>query len=248
MRLLIRSGALLAAVGALVCLSVAQNPGRNAFLETSVRTTDQLVSQVRANKNIRDAYMRHFAMGEQELYVYLRTLRPVRLDDASVYTIYSVPPGGELKAHDERLKKGELVFVNAEGRPVLRARCGNPLVRETIAYLPQPEVVASAPVARPLTVADTEMVPVLPVALAPAPPVVPEEVLVEAQPIAPVTTAAQGFPLPALLALPLLGGSFEGGGGGGDNPPPIPEPATIFGVAMGAGALAARRMRKQSAN
>ena len=66
---------------------------------------------------------------------YVRRATYQRLQDDEVFTVYSVPPGGELKAHTQRLKKGELVFVDMNGKPILRARCRG-LGAHTVAFLP----------------------------------------------------------------------------------------------------------------
>jgi len=112
MRAVLRYGAVIGVVAVLCAISTAQHPGRNSFLVESAHTTDQLVEQVKANPVIRDSYERHFRMTEDQLYSYLRTLHPMSLQHDTVFTVYSVPPGGELKAHTQRLKKGELVFAD----------------------------------------------------------------------------------------------------------------------------------------
>jgi hypothetical protein len=243
MRAVIRFGAVIGVVAAMSVVALAQHPGRNSFLVVSAHTTSELVQQVRENPTIRDSYERHFQMNESQLYTYLRTLHPVRLDDDQVFTIYSVPPGGELKAHTQRLKKGELVFADMNGTPILRARCGNPLVGAPPGVIPQEEV--SGPNAGPklLDVPVAETVPNIPLAMAPAPPIVPEEVAITPVPVPPVTTvASQSIPIWPLLALPIIGGSTHGGGTPGG--PPVPEPTTMVALAAGASALLARRRKK----
>ena len=240
MRAVIRFGAVIGVVAVLSAVSLAQHPGRNSFLVTSAHTTSELVREVQENSTIRDSYERHFQMSEAQLYTYLRTLHPVRLDEDQVFTIYSVPPGGELKAHTQRLKKGELVFADMNGKPILRARCGNPLVGAPPGVVP--EAVASGPNAevKPLETPVSEVTPNVPLAMMPAPPVVPEEVAVTpapAQPIATVTSSP--LPILPLLALPIVGGSVHGGGGA-----PVPEPTTMVALAAGASVLLARRRKK----
>src|SRR4051812_9818895 len=108
MRAVIRFGAVIGVVAVLCAISAAQHPGRNSFLYESVHTTSGLIDEVQSNPQVRDSYERHFSMTEDQLYTYLRTLHPMRLQSDQVFTIYSVPPTGELKAHTQRLKKGEL--------------------------------------------------------------------------------------------------------------------------------------------
>jgi hypothetical protein len=101
-----------------------------------------------------------------------------------------VPPGGELKAHSQRLKKGELVFADMNGTPILRARCGNPLVGAPPGVTPEAEVSGPNAEMKPMETPVSEVVPTMPLALAPAPPVVPEEVAITPAPPAPVETVA----------------------------------------------------------
>lgn len=239
MRAVIRFGAVIGVIAAFSAASLAQNPGRNSFLMDSVHSTSDLVQQVKGNPNIRDSYKRHFQMTESELYDYLRTLHPMRLQADQVFTIYSVPPGGELKAHTQRLKKGELVFADANGTPVLRARCGNPLVGAPPGVIPEEALSGPNAEMKYMVVPMTETVPNMPLAMAPAPPFVPEEVAITPVPPTPITTvASQSFPIWPLLALPIVGGSSHGGGEA------VPEPTTMVALAAGASVLLARRRKK----
>ena len=244
MKAVFRFGAVTGVVAALCGVALAQYPGRNSFLIESARTTSQLVEEVQGNSVIRDSYERHFQMTEDQLYSYLRTLHPMRLPEDEVFTIYSVPPGGELKAHTQRLKKGELVFADMNNTPILRARCGNPLVGAPPGVIPEAE--ASGPNAgvKPADVPEAEISPSTPLALAPAPPIVPEEVvLTPPPPQAPIITTANQSVLPILplLALPIVGGSTNGG----SKPPsnPTPEPTTMVALAAGGSVLMARRRK-----
>ena len=241
MRAVIRFGAVIGVVAALCAVGFAQHPGRNSFLVESARSTNELIEQVKSNSTIRDSYERHFQMTESQLYTYLRTLHPMRLEQDQVFTIYSVPPGGELKAHTQRLKKGELVFVDMNGTPILRARCGNPLVGAPPGVVPQEELSGPNAEMKPMETPVSTFIPAESVAVVPAPPVVPEEVVLATPPPTPVTTvASQSLPIFPLLALPIIGGSVHGGGGGA-----VPEPTTMFALATGASVLIARRRAKK---
>ena len=105
----------------------AMRPDKNAFLDEAVSSPSQLVHQVHARSDVRDRYLRHYGMTENELYSYLLTLRLQTLPKPEVVNVYSVPGSGEVKVHEQRLHKGDLVFVDANGRHALLARCGNPL-------------------------------------------------------------------------------------------------------------------------
>ena len=112
-----RGIAFLAAVAGFASFAQAR-PDLNAFIDKSVRTTPELVSHVRSNSEVRDRYMRHFAMTGSEVVSYLKTLHPATLQSDGIYRVYSVPVGGVLKAHTEKLKKGQKVFSTADGTPV----------------------------------------------------------------------------------------------------------------------------------
>ena len=240
MRAVIRFGAVIGVVAAMSVVALAQHPGRNSFLVVSAHSTTELIQQVRENANIRDSYERHFQMTESQLYTYLRTLHPVRLETDQVFTVYSVPPGGELKAHTQRLKKGELVFADMNGKPILRARCGNPLVGGPTGIVPQEDLAGPNAEMKTMDVPVAETVPNMPLAMTTAPPIVPEEVAITPVPPTPVTTvASQSLPIWPLLALPIVGGSSHGGGGA------VPEPTTMVALAAGASALIARRRRNK---
>lgn len=239
MKAVIRLGTAIGLATMLCAISMAQHPGRNAFLLDSARSTRDLISQVSSNAEVRDSYQRHFQMSQSQLITYLRTLRPMRLERDQVFTIYSVPPGGELKAHQQRLRKGELVFVDMNGTPILRARCGNPLVGAPPGVVPEEEVAFTPPTMHSMEVPMAEAVPGIPLAVQPAPPMVPELVAVTPQPPVEVVTHSQSLPLLPLLALPIIGSSHGGGSS------PVPEPATMVALAAGVGTLMARRRRSR---
>ena len=126
------------------------------------------------------------------------------------------------------------------GTPVLRARCGNPLVGAPPGVVPEEEVANTPPEMHVMAIPMAEAVPGIPLALQPAPPTVPELVAVTPVPPVEVVTHSQGIPLLPLLALPIIGAS-----GGHSGNTPVPEPATMFALAAGVGTLIARRRRSR---
>jgi len=240
-----------ALLGALFSSALAR-PDLNAFLNKKAVTTEQLVNQARRDPEVMDRYMRHYSMTREEVLAFLGSLKPSKLKETGVYAVYSVPEGGKIKMHLERLKKGEAIFIDANGEPQLILRCGNPLTlgpKDVIAENNKPptEVVVTAEEAPIDFLSETELVveplselePVAPIfTFPPTPPV--EEIT----PI-PITPIAGGFnPLPlALGGLLFVNGD---GGGGGDDVPPVPEPGTmlILGGAIAAYGLKRRAKKK----
>jgi hypothetical protein len=235
-RFLVVCGAVLA-VGAAVA-----NPGRNAFLDWSVSSTNQLVGQAKKESRIMDAYKRHFAMTEPQVLAYLSSLKAVRLKEDTAFLVYSIPKSGELKSHVEILKKGELVFVDGNGTPMIRAKCGNPLGRgpsgpEAVPLDADVNVPTSEVVEMP-TPDSMEFVPVAMVAMEPEIPVVPE-LVVTPEPTITTTISKSSIPPLWLLGLPFIGGNDSGG-----DTPVVPEPGTMIALGLGAAAFAARKRKK----
>lgn len=234
---LVRLFAVFATLCLLVSVTLAR-PDLNAFLNQKVKTTEQLVNQARRDREVMDRYMRHYSMNREEVLAYLGSLRPGTIKETAVYAVYSVPEGGRIKVHLERLKKGEPVFIDAAGEPQLLMKCGNPLTlgpKDVIAENQKPVTdsiltVEESPL-EIMTETDYAIEPLL--ELEPTAPVftfppVPE---ITPIPITPTPPSLGGFnPLP--LALGGLLFVNDSGGGGGDGPPPppppVPEPATML--------------------
>ena len=111
-----------------IAATASARPDINAFLNSKVSDTHGLVAQIQRDPEVSDRYTRHFAMTKREVVAYAGGLHRAPLSSDGVYTVYSVPTGGRLKMHVEKLKKGEPMFVDASGRPTLIVKCGNPVV------------------------------------------------------------------------------------------------------------------------
>src|SRR5579872_4965399 len=105
----------------------AQRMPRNAFIDHPCSSVSQLVAEVKNNPDVMDRYSRHFGMSHEEVVRYLGTFHVSRLQRSGIYTVYSIPPGGYVKMHAERLERGTPVFADMNDAPVLMVRCGNPL-------------------------------------------------------------------------------------------------------------------------
>lgn len=261
--------ALVAALPAVASVLPTKRPDLNAFINHKADTSSALVAQVEADPEVADRYQRHFSMNRQELVGYLSGLHRGTLAKDGVYTVYSIPEGGRVKMHMERLKKGSPMFLDARGRPTLIVKCGNPVVlgpQRVRRGNPLTLVPTGDDKTRQLSIltprdadevmnpdALVAMLPDVPEVIPPAvPPAVPaEETTTTTAAIATVPVTAtgggHGFPYAALLPLGFLGflGHHGGnGGGGGFVPVPVPEPATMAAMAIGVVGLARVRRRK----
>ncbi len=252
----------------LVCiplLSIAARPARNAYLNHRVRSVSGLIAQVRHDRHVADRYMRHFGMTRHQVIVKLSKLHVARLGRNMHVKMYSVPRGGYIKAHNTKLRKGELVFEDAKGRVVLILKCGNPVVRGKLhaaffmppmldlSIPPLPELPAvKGPLAsngpifeflQPATKPDVATAPGLPL---PVPNVVLPSIATVTNSTPDVTTVAASNPHLAglLVAVPLLalaGSTFQPHGSPPIVPPPTPEPMSMLLLAAGAGGILLRR-------
>jgi len=100
---------------------------RNAYLLHRPNTTQGLVNEVEKQPAVADRYMRHFSMSKSEVEDYFSTLKLERLTAPGMYVVYSVPKGGWIKSHTQKLARGEEVWADPSGTPVLMYVCGNPL-------------------------------------------------------------------------------------------------------------------------
>lgn len=242
-----------------VAATASARPDRNSFINRKVATTSDLVSQIRNDPEVADRYQRHFAMSKGEVVDYVGGLRRSTLTKDGVYTIYSVPDAGYVKMHVGKLKRGEPVFVNGAGAPILIAKCGNPVVTgpskvrrgNPVVVVPTDESTmrnfAEIDPREPGVEESTEFVALMPPVPEPVPiAVVPPPTPPAVEPVAPTVpaTATGGggrFPFLALLPLGFLGFVDNGGNGGGGQP--VPEPATMAVLAVGAVGMLRRRRK-----
>jgi hypothetical protein len=186
-------------------------------------------------------------MSEAELVTYFNQLELQPLRQTGLFTIYGVPDNGRIHSRIGRIRKGELVFVNAQGQPILYARCGNPLTRGP-AMVTTPNDLVARLVEEPQEEVREVVVPnveaesveeeiVAEIAEPTIPELVEEAVVTTTESAIPVAGSAFSPWFLPLLGLPFLGG----GGGGGDVNNPIPEPTTMLILGAGAAALIRRR-------
>jgi hypothetical protein len=233
----------LPAVLALIVAGAAlaqSNLPRNSYLEKRVNSTSELIEHLRNNPVVMDRYRRHFAMTSDEVVDYLSSLRVSSLPKDGVFTVYGVPhSSGDFHAHLRTLKRGEPVFVEADGTPVLQLVCGNPLILgPKKPVTPNPVVATTGPVeGSKEVVVDSPPAPTTNPGTPEAPPV--------GERITPVYPPSRpsSSPVAALLGLAGAIGFFPHG----HKPPPeVPEPVTMLVMVGGMAAMAARRRSKKT--
>ncbi len=244
----------LSALALAISASAAARPDLNSFINRKVTDTRSLVSQVKSDPEVADRYQRHFSMTKGEVVAYLSGLHRDKLDSEGMYPVYSVPDNGKLKMHMQKLKKGEPMFVDIQGRPVLIAKCGNPVVgsrkpkgNPPVVSVPEPtngrELVLEEPRVTEVE-SPSQLVAMMPMVppVVDAPPIVP----VEPEPVVATVpaTATGGGRFPWFAGLPLLFPIFGGIGGNGGGVESVPEPATMLALGAGVVGLMRRRSRR----
>lgn len=216
------------------------NLPRNSYLDKRVNNTAELIQHVQTDSAVMDRYRRHFAMSSDEVVNYLSTLRVSALSKDGVFTVYGVPhTSGDFHAHLRLLKKGEPVFVETDGTPVLQLVCGNPLILgPKKPVTPNPVVAVAGPVEGTREIPVEAQPAVSAVAPAPETPEVGQPV----QPVYPAPPKSTSNPVAMLLGLAGAVGFFPHH----HSPPPVPEPVSIVVLAGGLAALALRKRTKKA--
>jgi hypothetical protein len=228
------------AIIGLTALAEAQRMPPNSYLRQPAESRFQLVQQVRTDPVVSARFQRHFAMSHDEVVEYFSTLRTSRLEEGGRYLVWHVREGdGQHMTRWLTVSRGEPVFIDESGRPILKVVCGNPLVDRTVARRAAPtEIVAAPPtqvaVTPPVVEEQQAFVPASPTLVALTPPplvevadvrgVMPPELAVVTPVITPVApavvpmiAAAPAFPLWAgLLPAAALLFPRDGDGGPGD--------------------------------
>lgn len=126
------------ALSCLMAASVAwaRPAGGSAFLPEYAEDTQQIVSQMEANRLVALRYARVFVSEPKAVLTYFRNeLSLVTLDSSIDVQVYRLDDEGRIVSATITLKAGTKVFANRAGYPVLEYGSGNPLTSE----LPAPD-------------------------------------------------------------------------------------------------------------
>jgi hypothetical protein len=219
--------------------------GPDSFLQWRAYTVEALMEQVDSDPVLRKRLAKHFHVPEAELAVYLReNLKVVTFETSGWRTVYGVTKTGRIYKTRGYFKKGAKAFGLADGTPLLKYACGNPLI-ETLPPVERKKKAVEAP---PFMAPEQPAIE-LPEVITP-PTQAPEEFVLSREipiydPVTvpdPVTIVEKSRRLPLW---PLVGLAFTGGGGG-DGPPitPIPEPSSLLLFGAGLPLLVRRLLRR----
>jgi hypothetical protein len=236
---------------------------KDSFLSYNAETVDALVKQIKAEPAVQKRFAKHYGKSADELATYFQNNLVVKpMASAETMIVYGCNSKGVIYPRRLTIRKDYPMFCLADGTPILKGRCGNPVGSElpTVVAVKPPEAPVKEEQPKEAEVAQPEVKEQLPEvpAVVPdvvAPPVAPEVESVEAEyPVMPtdmtdqtliVPTVPGGGPSPFLFLLPVL--ALGGGGGGGGNV--IPEPSSLaqFGImGIGLAGLAWSRLRRRS--
>ena len=224
----------------------------NSYITKPTPNKAAFLKLIQSDKTVQDRYMRHFAMNRKDLMQYMSSIKMSRLSQAGLYTVYNVPAEtGELRSRLLKMKKGEPVWVDQFGQPIMVVVCGNPMTRgpKSVVAIDRPTapMLASESTPSPARmpdefVATAPLSPVEPATMDAFEPSMPEVARVPDAVVVPngivenvVTNrkSALGF----LALIPLL--AIKTG-----HSNPVPEPSSVIVLAAGASLLAYNKRRK----
>lgn len=232
-----------AGVLASVCAFALARTEQNSFLNRPANTLSELIAEVKSDDQVADRFMRHFAMTKDDVINMFSKLKIGRLPQDGVYLVYNVPGWEEVRSRALFFRKGTLVWTDQQGTPVLKASCGNPLVRgsdigvATVATgikvqpnLAYRDLVAQTP--------ETSFIEASPELAAPG---TVEINAADVLPTAPNVPQVQRGSFPYILPLGL--GALFGLNNGGTSP--VPEPCSMLVIGAGTAAMVAFRKRNR---
>lgn len=225
---------------------VAARTEPNSFLNRPANTLPALKAQLAADRQVMDRFMRHFGMTREQVMTMVSDLKLARLPQDGVYLVYNCSDNEEIRARVMYYRRGTLVWVDAMGTPVLKASCGNPMVRGSDRGM-QPTTATVVPTVtsetRPMASAGGETM-VMSATVDSTLPGIPEASPLAfnagGAPVVPQLARGSGsgvFALAPLAALGFIGSRDR------NPPPPVPEPTTFVALGIGAAVMAARKRR-----
>lgn len=239
MKMIWRGSILLGALGLVTC-AMAQRVEPNSFLDSRVKSTSDLLRQVKSHRDVRDRYMRHYGMSEKQLYAYLATFHVTKVKQAKKVKVYAVPSSGVVTAHVRQVVPGEEIFADNTGKAAMLALCGNPLelgpVNDSnVSLLGLPSIV-DQPVLAMQALPEATGTPVMMIDPRPAiamvaPPDTIADVVTDIPPITTtVVTAPPVTPTPPLTPAPPVVTTSSAGGNGVGAILPLLGGAGLLGI------------------
>lgn len=236
----------------------------DAFLNTPVNSTDELVAVLKRDKRLRARYAKHFNMPEDRIIDFIKNALIVdHLRQDRIVSNYCVTKSGRVYALRQVFKKGTKVWALRDGTPILRWACANPLAKRlpmTMAsrrprLSPSPMIAGQKPrtIENPLVPEIPELSAANPVIVAQEPVVVNVENLATAADLTSITSTISGgipisipgripiLPLSA-ISVPIINTLSRPGGS--TFVPVVPEPGTVWLLATGLPLLGLRRFRR----
>ncbi len=225
-------------ISLMLVMSSAMALPRNSYILRPAPTKESFLKQLKSEPVLMDRYMRHFSMTKSEVVAYISSLKLGRLEKTGLFQVFGVPKDGVIHANMYTLKKGTLMWFDAQGNPALVEVCGNP-----VTLGPKTNTLGAGITAPPETAATSDIVAMSTI---PATPVTTSPLIAEVTPLVPLEPTAVDpvrFDAPrsrnnlgGLLILPALAGLVVN-----NRRDPVPEPATMSALVIGFGTLAARR-------
>ena len=207
-----------------------------SFATKFVTSPAELSDLVKNDQVAARRFSEHFGVTRAELVAYFRDHLQVKtLSRSGDYTIYFISKGGRVASRRARLFPGEKVFAGPDGKPVILARCGNPLARRlpkipvrTVREIPPPKLGTAEPL---ISLQESELVPTL--VQAEAAPALTSE---PPEPPIVLSTTVSTFTRAAWLAPALLGAVAVRS----KHSEVIPEPMSLAALGLGISGLVLR--------
>ena len=250
--------ALIAVVALTVCISTtafAKQVRPGAFLADKADSVEALARQVSSNPSVAARFSKHFHMTGEALSIYFKNnLRLTTLKSPLKISNYYISKNDRIVRKERTLPAGSRVFTTLDGKPVLDASCGNPLV----AILPTVKVMATPP--NPMAAIETPVVQVagipmevgqIPAVIPPAADALPIPIAAGPSPtIIPVTEAASAPSIMAMPGLPSIGWVVPALLGAvsvqsSSRSSAVPEPASLIVLASATSGLMLIRIKRR---
>ena len=227
----------------LASLSIASNnssrPETGSFLNRPAASLADVVLQIKRDDVVADRFMRHFHMRRGEVAEYIGSLHISTLPKDGIYEVFNVHEDGVIRSRMLFLKKSTAVYSDVDGRPILKAKCANPMVFGRKPNEGSPMTGDDADVTGTAAEQQSMVVVARNQILEPAAPAPPESTPPKPNPIVEHHSRDNGLGFLGLIGLIGLTGR------GGNHCPPVPEPASIFLLATGPALLYAARARRK---